>query len=292
MKLAPAIAITRPQLWVASAVYIILSGIVGATEIPRLDLLFILAFVGGPGICGASEALNDYFDRGQDRPPECPKVNALTISGGTGILQTGVLSPRSVLILSLSFIATAVGMSLWVNRCFFILSAIAAFLAVAYSAPPIRLKERGFLSVLAKAFAYGFLIFHGGYTATTGCVTYSSIAIGSALSLFALGNTLVFDLRDLEVDSVNKLKTFPVQVGLWKAKVIAVAGIVGCFLVAMGFSAAGILTVSPIPFWSLCTASCLLCCVLVRSKSASCTGRLIFTGIPIYALAPLIFVPL
>jgi 4-hydroxybenzoate polyprenyltransferase len=100
------------------------------------SLISVIAFV-----CNFGYAINEIFDVEEDA-----KVERDNVASAIGI-------PRIVLIAALSAVTSTVIAFIAIGTVGAALTACALFISVAYSAPPIRLKERTWLGVLADASA-------------------------------------------------------------------------------------------------------------------------------------------
>jgi len=128
-------------------------------------LLFILTLVGASLIHLALNMTNDYFDTklGADEV----NVTPTPFSGGSRVIQYGLLTQRQTIGLSTLFyvVGIAIGLYLAVLRGFIpiiALTAVGVFISVAYTAPPFKLAYRG-LGELAVGVGFGPVIVLGSH---------------------------------------------------------------------------------------------------------------------------------
>jgi 1,4-dihydroxy-2-naphthoate octaprenyltransferase len=114
-----------------------------------------------------SNAANDYFDH-RSRADEA-NVTPTRFSGGSRVIQRGLLSPRAVLALAGALLAAgaAVGLAIVAllpvgQGAVLALGAAGVLLGVLYTAPPVSLASRG-LGELAVALGFGPLVTAGTY---------------------------------------------------------------------------------------------------------------------------------
>jgi len=114
----------------------------GAFDLTDLALLACISLLA----TGASY-LNQVFDYDSDR-----------INNKVGFLQKGLLRFRQLQIGFIITIIIPLAVAPLFSQFTFFLFAQLAFLAFAYSAPPLRLKDRAFWGLLANSWSYGFLV--------------------------------------------------------------------------------------------------------------------------------------
>jgi chlorophyll synthase len=166
----------------------------------KIGLGMILA---GPLLCAFSQVVNDWFDREVDRINEPERPTAARL-----------LSPVTVFAIAAGLAIAALGLALWLGPQVFRLAVGGLALAVAYSAPPLRLKARnGWLANAACAFAYeGFAWVAGA--AIFGHVTTGTIVLASLYSLGSHGLMTLNDFKSYEGDKRLGLRSLPVMLGI------------------------------------------------------------------------------
>ncbi|MGP6156810.1 MAG: chlorophyll synthase ChlG [Vulcanimicrobiaceae bacterium] len=177
------------------------------SSIGKMLLGMLLA---GPLLCAFSQVVNDWFDREVDRINEPDRPTA-----------ANALAPLTVLLVAVALAAASLGLAAYLGTLatlhslsVFWLSLGGLLLALAYSAPPLRLKARnGWLANAACAFAYeGFAWIAGA--AIFGKVTQGTLVLASLYSLGSHGLMTLNDFKSYEGDKRLGLRSLPVMLGL------------------------------------------------------------------------------
>ena len=169
-------------------------------SVGRIVLGMILA---GPLLCAFSQVTNDWFDRDVDRINEPDRPTA-----------ANALAPSTVFAIAAGLAVAALGLAWVLGTTVFYLAIGGLALALAYSAPPVRLKARnGWLANAACAFAYeGFAWIAGA--AIFGHVTTGTIVLATLYSLGSHGLMTLNDFKSFEGDTRLGLRSLPVMLGL------------------------------------------------------------------------------
>ena len=165
----------------------------------------------GPLLCGASQVVNDWFDRHVD-----------AINEPNRPIPSGRMPGRSALYMAIVWttLSIIVGFALgpWVG----IASVLGCLLSFAYSAPPLRLKRNGWLGNAACAFAYeGLAWFTGAAVVAGGLPDAKIIFVAYLYSVGAHGIMTLNDFKAIEGDVALGVRTLPVQYGVRAAALIA-----------------------------------------------------------------------
>jgi chlorophyll synthase len=180
----------------------------GAISVGQItsDRWFALALgvvLAGPLLCGASQAVNDWFDRHVDAINEPDRV----IPSGRmpGRWGLGIAIFNSVLSM---IVASLLGMTV------FVAAAIGLALAWAYSAPPFRLKRNGWWGNAACGFSYETLPWITAAAAALGVAPGADIFMIALLyGLGAHGIMTLNDFKSIEGDTRMGVASLPVQMG-------------------------------------------------------------------------------
>jgi chlorophyll synthase len=190
-----------PPMW-AFACGVVASGV-------TLDGQWVLIGVGillaGPMVCATSQAVNDWFDRHVDaiNEPQRP------IPSGRMPGRWGLYIALLWTLLSL-MVATALGP--WGFG-----AAIAGLvLAWAYSAPPLRLKNNGWLGNAACGLSYEGLAWVTGAAVMAGGAMpgASSLLLALLYSIAAHGIMTLNDFKSVEGDRQMGVRSLPVRLGV------------------------------------------------------------------------------
>ncbi len=184
----------------------------GQGLIDRPWLLVAGVLLAGPLVCGASQVVNDWFDREVDaiNEPERP-IPSGRVPGSWGLLWAIVWTALSAL--------WGAALGFWVG----IATALGLALAWAYSAPPIRLKRNGWWGALAVGFSYeGLAWVTGAAVFLGGALPAWPVLVAAGLySVGAHGIMTLNDFKSVTGDRALGLRSLPAVYGLQKSAHIA-----------------------------------------------------------------------
>ncbi len=175
-------------------------------------LLLIAGIVlAGPMVCGASQIVNDWYDREVDaiNEPQRP-IPSGRVPGYWGLY--------------LAIIWTALSLLLAFNlgTTVFWAALVGIALAWAYSAPPLRFKQNGWLGNLAVGISYEGLAWITGAAVMLGTAPGKEIlALAFLYSLGAHGIMTLNDFKALEGDLRMGVRSLPAQLGPERAAKVA-----------------------------------------------------------------------
>ncbi len=171
----------------------------------------------GPGVCATSQAVNDWFDRHVDaiNEPDRP-IPSGRMPGRWGLYMAFGWTGLSLLL------ASALGP--WVLGA----AALGIALAWAYSAPPLRLKQRGWWGPASVGLCYEGLAWFTGSAVMGGAMPDGRIiAVAGLYSFGAIGIMVLNDFKAVEGDRATGILSVPVDLGIeaaaWLACVIMAA---------------------------------------------------------------------
>lgn len=206
----------------------IVVSMLGAAIVSRntqLDLrLWILSAVSLVLIHFGTSSLNDYFDfrSGTDNINQTPTP----LSGGSRVIQEGMLSPRALLVGGSLFIAVGSSIGIYLAMLkgwlILVLGIIGVFLAVGYVHPKVNLSKRGF-GELAVAVAFGPIMLSGVYYVQTQAVDLNVILIGCLMGLLAGCTLWINEIPDYEADKTTGKTNWVVRLGKKKASYVYAA---------------------------------------------------------------------
>jgi chlorophyll/bacteriochlorophyll a synthase len=171
----------------------------------------------GPMLTGYTQTINDYYDREIDAINEPYRP----IPSGAIPLPQVV---AQILVLLVGGIAIAYGLDRWAGHTFPTITVMAiagSFLSYIYSAPPLKLKQNGWLGNYALGASYIALPWWAGQ-ALFGKLTPTIMLLTLFYSLSGLGIAVVNDFKSVEGDRQLGLKSLPVMFGVQKAAWICV----------------------------------------------------------------------
>ncbi len=186
-----------------------------ASGVPVTDRWWLLVFgvlLAGPLVCGASQIINDWFDREVDAINEPGRpIPSGRVPGQWGWYFALAWSLLCLLVAAL--------LGTWVLAA----TVLGLFLAWAYSAPPLRLKLNGWWGNAAVGLSYEGLAWITGTAVMLGGAMPAAPVLWLALlySLGAHGIMTLNDFKSLAGDRQLGVRTIPVQLGPERAARLA-----------------------------------------------------------------------
>ena len=181
----------------------------------------------GPLLAGFTQTINDYYDREIDAINEPYRPIP---SGAIPLWQVKL----QIWVLLIAGIAVSYGLDLWAGHSTPVLLLLAlggSFVSFIYSAPPLKLKQNGWLGNYALGASYIALPWWAGQ-ALFGQLSWGIVALTLAYSLAGLGIAVVNDFKSVEGDRKLGLQSLPVVFGIERASWIS-AGMIDVFQIAM-----------------------------------------------------------
>jgi chlorophyll synthase len=169
------------------------------------------AVLAGPAICATSQAANDWFDR---------HVDAINEPGRP--IPSGRLPGRWGLWVAIVWTLLSFALALILGGPIVPAAALGLALAWAYSAPPLRLKQRGWCGPIAVALCYeGLAWFTGAAAAGGGFPNPRVVALAALYSGGAVGIMVLNDFKSIEGDVRTKTLSVPAELGVANAVSLA-----------------------------------------------------------------------
>ena len=165
---------------------------------------FACMLMSGPLLAGYTQTINDYYDR------EIDAINEPYRPIPSGAISLG-----------------QVKVQIWV----LLIALGGSLVSFIYSAPPLKLKQNGWLGNYALGASYIALPWWAGQ-ALFGTLTWSTALLTLAYSLAGLGIAVVNDFKSVEGDRELGLQSLPVVFGIERASWIS-AGMIDLFQLAM-----------------------------------------------------------
>lgn len=218
---------TRPQFVLASVVPALIGQGTAVYDGASYDpVAGTLTIIGVMAIHAGANAFNDCHDLGSD---SINRDHISPFSGGSRVLQRGLLSLPQQRVLALVLLALGALCGLWLLRAagagLLWLGAGGMFLAWAYSAPPLRLSARG-LGELTVGAAFGILVPLGSYMVMTGEAAWTAVAAGLPYALLISAVLIAAQFPDRLADERSGKRNWIVRLGPEKGRVLYLAVVV------------------------------------------------------------------
>ena len=170
--------------------------------------LFFLTLIGAACFHLGTNVINDYFDHatGADEANLTPTP----FSGGSRVIQRGLMSPESVRNLAVVFFALGAVIGLYltvvVGPAMLAFGLVGFLIGYLYSAPPLRLVNRG-LGELAVAIGFGPTMVLGAYCVQTGRWSWEALLASLPLALLISAVLYINEFPDKPLDARAGKKT-------------------------------------------------------------------------------------
>lgn len=213
----------------------------------RIDWLAgVLTLVGLVAVHAGANLANDYFDHTSGNDWSGPKRSPF--SGGSRMIQRGILTARAVLAASLISFAFggALGLVVAVRARSWEIIALGfagCALSLFYTAPPLRFAYRG-LGELTIGTTFGPLPTLGAYLAQGHGFSWYPVFIGIPAGLLVAMILFANEFTDIEMDSAVGKRNLVVRLGARLASKIYVAGGLGVSVSLVCLCLAGLMPAS------------------------------------------------
>ncbi|WP_193197651.1 chlorophyll synthase ChlG [Nostoc sp. MG11] len=186
----------------------------------------------GPLMTGYTQILNDYYDR------EIDAINEPYRPIPSGAIPLNQVITQ-IWVLLIAGIGLAFVLDVWAGHEFptiTVIALIGSFIAYIYSAPPLKLKQNGWLGSYALGASYITLPWCTGQ-ALFGDLSPTIVVLTMFYSLAGLGIAIVNDFKSVEGDRQLGLQSLPVVFGINTAAWICVVmidlfqGLIAAYLV-------------------------------------------------------------
>jgi chlorophyll/bacteriochlorophyll a synthase len=191
----------------------------------RSGAVLLGLLVTGPMVCGASQVVNDWFDREVDQLNEPHRP-----------IPSGRVPGRSGLAFAILWTLCSLALGALLGPLGFAATALALVSAWLYSAPPVRLKRNGWWGNLAVGLSYEGLAWICGAAVLTGgtALPWPIVFVALFYSLGAHGIMTLNDYKSVAGDRIAGVRSLPVQLGEQRAGYVACAVMIAAQLVVIG----------------------------------------------------------
>ncbi len=212
----PFIAATVPS--------ILLGALLAYFHLGVLDIgLLLLTLVGAVAAHLGLNLLNDYYDykMGVD---QANKEAVFPFTGGSRILQMGLLSPAEVLFASIIFMVTSISIGIYlsiiVSPYVLLVAALGFAIILAYHVPPLRLVGKG-VGELLVGVGFGPVFTLGSYLVQTGEISMIPVLGSIPLALLVADILIVNEFPDYHGDLETGKHNVVVRLGREKARYLS-----------------------------------------------------------------------
>jgi 1,4-dihydroxy-2-naphthoate octaprenyltransferase len=240
------LAATRPQFLTISVVAVLVGFATALTDGVAFDAgRSLLTLLGALLVHAGANMINDFHDRHADAGNS---EGLYPFTGGSRLIQRGTIAAAGMARLGYGALALAAligaGLALADRPGLWAVGAIGLLLAIAYSAPPLRVSARGAgEAVIAAAW---LLVVVGSDLTLRGAWSFTPVAAGMPLALLIAAILLANGFPDRRADEAAGKHTLVVRLGPQGAGLAYIGLVVAAALWLVGCTAAGLL-----PAWVL-----------------------------------------
>lgn len=237
--------------------------------------LFVLTLLGAVLIHGGINLFNDYFDykTGADQR----NINPTAFSGGSRVIQEGLLSPKSVFTGAMALMLFGALIGLYLNyicgsNTILLIGLAGFFLGFFYTAGPLRLGYHG-LGEFAVGVGFGPLVVLGSYFVQTRSLSFEALFSSIPAAILIALVLFINEFSDRNADSASNKRNLVVMLGKERSRYVYIAFLMLCyFLIITG------VTLKIIPVYgliSLITLPIAFKAILVLTKHYTSINELI-----------------
>ncbi|WP_031405797.1 prenyltransferase [Thiomonas sp. FB-Cd] len=222
----------RAPFFTAALVPVLLGGAIASYAMRRAGegqewswAIFVWALVGAVLAAAGTNLINDYGDHTSGADDQ-NQVGANAFTGGSRMIQLGLLAPWKVLAASIACFGATIWIGLHINALIagsafaptplLMIGALGCALGVAYTVGPFPLSYRGFGEV-AVAVGFGPVIVLGtSYVLTAGGATpwpvFASVVASLPVSVFILLVLWINQFQDAPADAISGKRNWVVRI--------------------------------------------------------------------------------
>ncbi|MBN1500742.1 MAG: 1,4-dihydroxy-2-naphthoate octaprenyltransferase [Spirochaetes bacterium] len=215
-KISIILLAVRPQFFQASVIPVLLGTAVSYYQNMRVNMILLMITLTGILFIHAGLNLaNDYFDFKSGTDDINNNYNAF--SGGSRFIQNGILSPRQIIIFSVTCFSAGSLIGLYINyilpgNTVLLIGIAGVFLAFFYSAGPLKIGYTGF-GELSTAIGFGPLITAGSFYVQSQKLSYLPLNASVPVALLTALILIINGFPDYESDKISGKKTLVVLLG-------------------------------------------------------------------------------
>jgi chlorophyll/bacteriochlorophyll a synthase len=186
-------------------------------DVEHVAVSLACMLMSGPLLTGYTQTINDYYDR------EIDAINEPYRPIPSGAISIPRVKAQVWILLGLGLLVAGL-LDLWAKHSFptlLLMAFIGSGISYIYSAPPLKLKQNGWLGNYALGASYIALPWWAGH-ALFGTLTPTIMVLTLFYSMAGLGIAVVNDFKSVEGDRALGLKSLPVMFGIGTAAWICV----------------------------------------------------------------------
>jgi 1,4-dihydroxy-2-naphthoate octaprenyltransferase len=218
---------TRPISLTAAIVPVLVGTLIAVYDRDTFSAVrFVLALIGAVAIQAGTNLVNDYYDHVKG-------VDTAESLGPPGLIQRGVLAPRTALLMGIAWfvLGSAVGLVLvaMTGPELLLLGVASVVAGFFYTAAPVSLAYLG-LGELTVFLFMGPVIVTGAYYVQTETWSWTPVLVSLPIAFLVTGILHANNLRDIENDRSHGKRTIATVIGRRAATVEYVILIAGGFV--------------------------------------------------------------
>jgi 1,4-dihydroxy-2-naphthoate octaprenyltransferase len=210
----------RAEFLTATIVPFLLGGAITFYDSGSLNLfLFMLSGIGAACLHLGTNVANDYYDHKYNA--DNFNQNSTAFSGGSRVIQQGMLSPRTLFVTFTLFFIIGIALGIYLYLItkaagILVIAAFGFFCGYFYTAGPIKLAYRG-LGEIAIGLNLGPFITLGTYLVQTGKLSWEVFLSALPTGLLMLAMIILNEFPDHDSDKQAQKNTLVVRIGKKKA---------------------------------------------------------------------------
>jgi 1,4-dihydroxy-2-naphthoate polyprenyltransferase len=218
MKIKGLFIATRPWSFAMSLISVSVGTLIAAGDGPILWGWFVLVCLGVVCFHATANVLNDYFDtKYQVDQPDSPTALYRPQPIISGMLTSGQLLLEGAVLAAIT-IASGLVLSFERSILVFWIGLIGFFVSIFYTAGPVRFKYHA-LGEIFVFLMWGPFMFEGAYAVQRGSLSPKALLISIPFGVLVALVLLANNIRDIEYDSRQQIKTVGILLGpVWSLR--------------------------------------------------------------------------
>jgi len=210
----------RAPFFTATIVPILLGAVIAWARTGTLHSgLFLLAMLGGLLLHAGTNVANDYFDH-RSGTDDVNVEFVRPFTGGSRMIQNGLLTPREVISGALAAFALACVVGLYLayvrGPLILVLGLVGIFSGFFYTAPPFNLVSRG-IGEFFIGLNFGVLMTLGSFFVQTGQLAWEPVVASIPVGLLIAGVLYINEFQDAPADGAVGKDHLVVRLGRKRA---------------------------------------------------------------------------